>query len=80
MRPVSWPVPWPRVAGAISAASRLCAAIIGVGTPLAPVLGYAGFMGLYGCVALAAIALGLLWIRPRLADRLEPDDVPKVIG
>lgn len=71
---------WPTVAGAISAASWLCAAFIGVGKPLAPVLGYAGFMAFYACVALAAIALGLRWIRPRLADRLASDDVPTLIG
>jgi len=60
----------PAVLGAISVVSWLYAAFVGLAKPVAPLLGYVGFMGLYGVALAAGIAMALLLMGPRLAHRL----------
>ncbi len=64
----------PALLGGVSSASWLFAAFLGVAKPLAIVLHYPGFMGLYAaCLAVAiAVALGLM--RQRLARQLLVSD------
>jgi hypothetical protein len=53
---------WPVVLGAVSSASWLYAAFVGVARPLAPVLSFAGFMALYGLgLGLALVLAGSVW-------------------
>ena len=61
----------PVVFGAISATSWLYAAFVGIAKPVAAMLGYMGFMGMFAGLTLAAIGFALLTVRPRLAARLE---------
>ena len=61
----------PVVFGAISATSWLYAAFVGVAKPVAAMLGYVGFMGMFIGLMLAGIGFAMLTIRPRLAARLE---------
>lgn len=71
----------PAIAGAISAASWLFAAFIGVGKAVAPLLGFGGFIALYLAVVSLAIGVSLAFIRPILAARmLRPDPVHTVIA
>ena len=60
----------PVVFGAISAASWVYAAFVGVAKPLAGFLGYSGFMGLFAAVLLSAIGLAVSTVRPHLARRM----------
>ena len=61
----------PVIFGAISATSWLYAAFVGIAKPVAAMLGYAGFMGLFLGLTLASIGFAMLTVRPRLAARLE---------
>jgi len=61
----------PVIFGAISATSWLYAAFVGIAKPVAAMLGYAGFMGLFVGLTLASIGFAMLTVRPRLAARLE---------
>ena len=71
----------PAIAGAISAASWVFAAFIGVGKPVAPLLGFGGFIALYLAVVSLAIFVSLTFIRPILAARmLRPEPVHTVIA
>ncbi|MBC7778496.1 MAG: hypothetical protein H7125_00185 [Proteobacteria bacterium] len=58
------------VLGAISGATWLFAAFIGVGRAVAPALGYSGFMALYAAVVVGGIGFGVRFVRPRLVPRL----------
>jgi hypothetical protein len=60
----------PALLGAISGATWLFAAFVGVGKAVAPMLGYSGFMVLYGLAVLAAVTVSLTVVRPRLARRM----------
>ena len=62
----------PSIFGAVSAASWLYAAFVGVAKPLAAVLGFSGFMSVFGALIVVSVALAVLTIRPRLASRLIP--------
>ena len=64
----------PVIFGAISATSWLYAAFVGVSKPVAAMLGYAGYMGLFAGLTLASIGFAMLTVRPRLAARLERAD------
>lgn len=66
----------PSIFGAISAASWIYAAFIGVAKPLAPVLGYNGFMTVFGAILVISILLAIMSVRPRLASRLIPAAMP----
>jgi len=48
----------------------LYAAFVGLAKPVAPLLGYVGFMGLYFVTLAIGIAVALLLMGPRLAHRL----------
>ena len=56
----------PVALGAISTASWLYASFIGVSRWVAPLMSFVDFMALYGLVLVVAIAVGLLFIRPRI--------------
>jgi hypothetical protein len=60
----------PSILGAVSAASWLFAAFVGVAKALTPLLGYGGFMLLYGVCLAVAVGVALILVRPRLASRL----------
>ena len=60
----------PTVMGAISVVTWLNAAFLGLASPVAPLLGYAGFMGLYFGTLAIGIAVALVVMRPRLARRV----------
>lgn len=60
----------PAVLGAVSVSTWLFAAFVGVGKAVASVLGYIGFMTLYAFVVSLAVAISLVWIRPRLTRQL----------
>ncbi|MGH6627797.1 MAG: hypothetical protein ACRECD_14875 [Burkholderiaceae bacterium] len=62
----------PVVLGAISATTWPFAAFLGVAKALAPVLGYSGFMVLYALALSAGVAIGLKFVRPRLAAQIPP--------
>ncbi|WP_374265216.1 hypothetical protein [Zoogloea sp.] len=68
----------PSIFGAVSAASWLYAAFVGVAKPLAAVLGFSGFMSVFGALIVVSVALAVLTIRPRLASRLIP--APMAVG
>jgi len=71
----------PAIAGAISAASGVLLAFIGVGKPVAPLLGFGDFIALYLLVVSRAIFVSLTFIRPILAARmLRPEPVHTVIA
>lgn len=70
----------PAIFGAISAASWIFAAFIGVAKPLASALGYGGFMALYAAVLGGAIVVAMMIVRPRLASRLAPSSAMPVSG
>lgn len=56
--------------GAISVVTWLYAAFLGLAKPASALLGYSGFMALYGICLAIAIAVAMLLIRPRLLERL----------
>lgn len=56
----------PVVLGAISTASWLYASFIGVSRRVAPLMSFADYMALYGIVLVAAIAIGLTFVLPRV--------------
>ena len=58
------------ILGAISVVTWLYATFLGLAKPVTPLLGYAGFMGLYLLLLTAGIATALLLMAPRLANRL----------
>ena len=60
----------PAILGAVSGTTWMFAAFVGVGKPLAPLLGYAGFMGLYGLALMAGVAFALVFVRPKLAQQM----------
>lgn len=60
----------PAVLGAISVVTWLHAAFLGVAKPASALLGYSGFMALYGASLAIGIAAALWFIRPRLVDRM----------
>ena len=60
----------PAVFGAVSAASWIYAAFVGIAKPLAEVFGYSGFIGLFALLLLGAISLALITVRPCLARRM----------
>lgn len=67
-------------AGAFSAAGWSVAVFLGVARPLAPLLGYAGFIGLFGLAVAAALVLAWRLVHPPLYQRLKtehaaPDDL-----
>ena len=69
----------PAVLGAVSVSTWLFAAFVGVGKAVAVVLGYMGFMTLYAFVVSVAIAISLVWIRPRLARQLSLSGLSRTI-
>lgn len=72
-----WSAAWlPSVLGAVSAASWLFAAFVGVARAVTPLLGYGGFMLLYGLTLAVAVTVALAVVRPRLASRLAPGPWP----
>jgi hypothetical protein len=56
--------------GAISAAGWVFGVFLGVAKPLAPILGYAGFMALFAAVVLGALAVSSQVVLPELRRRL----------
>lgn len=66
------------VIGAISAVSWLYAIFLGVARPLAGVLGYAGFMGIYAGLLLLGMATALSVMRPRIENMLRQPADPGV--
>jgi hypothetical protein len=56
----------PVVLGAISTASWLYASFIGVSRWIAPVMSFTDFMALYGLLLIAAVAVAILFVRPRV--------------
>jgi len=56
--------------GAISAAGWVFGVFLGVAKPLAPILGYAGFMALFGAVVRGALAVSSQVVLPELRRRL----------
>ena len=60
----------PIILGAISVVTWLYATFLGLAKPVTPILGYAGFMGLYLALLAAGIATAVWLMGPRLANRL----------
>ena len=60
----------PVILGAISVVTWLYAIFLGLAKPVTPILGYAGFMGLYLALLAAGIATAVWLMGPRLANRL----------
>jgi hypothetical protein len=60
----------PALLGAISGATWVFAAFVGVGKAVAPLLGYSGFMVLYGLSVAVAVTISLAVVRPQLAKRM----------
>ena len=58
------------VAGGVSAACWTFGVFLGVARPLAPVLGYTGFVAVFGVVLLAAVLVARQLAAPRLVSRL----------
>lgn len=58
------------ILGAVSVVTWLYATFLGLAKPVTPLLGYAGFMGLYLLLLTAGITTALLLMGPRLANRL----------
>lgn len=54
------------VVGAVSAVSWMYAAFMGIAKPLAPVLGYGGFIALYMVVLAVGLGFALTVLRPRI--------------
>ena len=69
----------PVALGAISTASWLYASFIGVSRWVAPLMSFADFMALDGLVLVVAIAVGLLFIRPRI-ERLLFAGLSETVG
>lgn len=67
----------PAILGAISVVTWLYAAFLGLAKPIAPLLGYSGFIGLYIAALVAGIAVALYLIEPRLAARLTLSPAPE---
>ena len=68
--PADVPSVWvPALLGGISASTWVYAAFIGVAKPFAA-LGYSGLMALYGLLVSIALAVAMIYIRPRLARQL----------
>jgi hypothetical protein len=61
---------WASMLGAVSLSSWLFAVFVGVGKPVASMLGYGGFMLVYAAVLGVAVAVSLATMRPLLAARL----------
>lgn len=59
----------PIVLGAISTASWLYASFIGLSRVVAPALRFGDFIAMYGALLVAAVAVALLFVRPRVAAR-----------
>jgi hypothetical protein len=57
------------VLGAISGVSWVYALFLGVARPWAPVLGFLGFIAIYGLALMLATAVALIWIRPILRQK-----------
>ena len=68
----------PVVFGAISATSWLYAAFVGVAKPVAAMLGYMGFMGMFAGLTLAGIGFAMLTVRPRLPHGSNVPTLPSV--
>ena len=62
---------WLALMGAISTCSWVMASLLGVGKALTPLLGYEGFMALYGTGLLGAAVVSLAWMRPILVRHLQ---------
>ena len=60
----------PAMLGAVSITTWICAACIGLGAPVAGMLGYRGFMLCYGIALGIGIAVSLNVVRPRLANQM----------
>lgn len=60
----------PTIFGAVSAASWIYAAFIGVAKPLTSAFGYSGFIALFIVILVCAITMAVVLVRPRLAARL----------
>lgn len=60
--------------GAISAAGWVFGVFLGVAKPLAPILGYVGFMALFAAVVLGALAVSSQVVLPELRRRLTQGD------
>lgn len=56
--------------GAISLVSWLYAIFVGLAKPVAPLLGYHGFLGLYGIAVTLGIALALVLLKRKIAMKL----------
>jgi hypothetical protein len=56
--------------GAISAACWAFGIFLGVAKPLAPILGYVGFMSLFGVVVFGALLVSWRMVYPDMAERL----------
>ena len=65
----------PALLGAISGATWVFAAFVGVGKAVAPMLGYSGFMVLYGLSVVVAVSISLTMVRPQLARRMRTTGV-----
>lgn len=70
----------PSLLGGLGAASWLFAAFLGIAKPLAPVLGYAGFMLMYAGALLLAMGIALTLLRPRLSSQLQRVEEPLCHG
>jgi hypothetical protein len=63
------------ILGAISGVSWVYALFLGVARPWAPVLGFLGFMAIYGLALMLATVVALKWIRPVLLQKSRPQEV-----
>lgn len=66
----------PVVLGAVSTASWLYASFIGVSRSIAPFMSFSNFIALYGVLLAAAIAVGLVFVLPRVQRALVVRPVP----
>ncbi|OYU98323.1 MAG: hypothetical protein CFE45_16920 [Burkholderiales bacterium PBB5] len=62
---------WLALMGAVSTTSWVMASLLGIGKPLTPLLGFEGFMALYGAGLLGAAVVSLAWMRPILVRHLQ---------
>lgn len=58
------------ILGAFSAVGWLFAVFLGIAKPLTPILGYVGFMVLYGLGLLLALLLAFVTIKPKLLNQI----------
>lgn len=56
--------------GAISLVSWLYAIFVGLAKPVAPLLGYSGFVGLYGTAIMLGVAMALILVKRKVALKL----------